>query len=349
MTPGGMNRGFRGVNGFEIPFRVPMVGAMKAIRVAEFGGAEKLSLEEIALPVPAAGQVRIKVAAAGLNFIDVYHRTGLYAQPLPFTPGLEVAGDITAVGAGVTQFKVGDRVGTAAAIGGYAEEALAPVGKLVRIPDGVSAETVAALLLQGTTAHYLAVDTFPLKAGDTALIHAAAGGVGLLLVQIAKMRGARVLATAGGAEKLALARAAGADEAVDYTREDFTAAAKKFTGGRGVDVVFDSVGASTFEGSVNSLRPRGMMVTFGNASGPVPPFAPRILAEKGSLFLTRPTMHAYTQTPEEMQQRADDLFAWVKAGQLSVRIGATFPLAQAADAHRALEGRRTTGKVLLVP
>ncbi|WP_438479937.1 quinone oxidoreductase family protein [Oleiharenicola lentus] len=322
---------------------------MKAIRIAEFGGAEKLQFEDVALPEPKAGQVRIKVAAAGLNYIDVYQRTGLYAQPLPFTPGLEVAGDITAVGEGVTEFKIGDRVGTASAIGGYAQEALAPVGKLVRIPEGVSTEITAALLLQGFTAHYLAVDTFPLKAGDTALIHAAAGGVGLLLVQIAKMRGARVLATAGSAEKLALARGAGADEVVNYAAEDFAVAAKKFSGGRGVDVVYDSVGASTFEGSLNSLRPRGMLVTFGNASGPVPPFAPRILSDKGSLFITRPTMHAYTQTPEEIQRRADDLFSLVKSGKLSVRIGAKFSLAAAADAHRALEGRQTTGKVLLIP
>ncbi len=308
-----------------------------------------MRLEETPVPEPQAGEVRIQVEAAGLNFIDVYHRTGLYPVPLPFTLGLEAAGVITAVGPGVAGFKAGDRVATARATGAYAEEALAPAAHVVRVPDGVSTQQAAALMLQGMTAHYLAVDTFPLKAGDTALIHAAAGGVGLLLVQIAKRRGARVLATVGTDAKATLAREAGADEVVIYTREDFPVAAKRFTGGRGVDVVYDAVGRSTLEGSLNSLRPRGFFVTFGNASGPLPPLSPLVLSQKGSLYLTRPTLSAYTQTTDEVRARAGDLFEWVRSGWLKLRIGATYPLAQAAAAHRALEARQTTGKVLLVP
>ena len=233
--------------------------------------------------------------------------------------------------------------------GAYAHEGLAPIDRTVRVPDGVSAQTAAAVLLQGVTAHYLACGTYPLKAGDTALVHAAAGGVGLLLVQIAKLRGARVLATVSSDEKAALAREAGADAVCVYTRENFTAAARAFTQGRGVDVVYDGVGKDTFEGSLDSLRPRGLMVSYGNASGPVAPFSPLILSQKGSLFFTRPSFAAYTADHAELQARVDDIFAWVQTGKLSVRIGATYPLTAAAEAHRALEGRATTGKVLLIP
>lgn len=322
---------------------------MQAIRIHETGGPEKLRVDDVPLPVPGAGEVRIRVEAAGVNFIDTYQRSGLYPVALPYTLGSEAAGMVTAVGPGVTEFRAGDRVGSAKAAGAYAAEALAPVAQLVRVPAGVDSRTAAAVLLQGMTAHYLACDTFPLKPGDTALVHAAAGGVGLLLVQIAKRRGARVLATAGTDEKARLAREAGADEVCVYTRDNFTAAARQFTGGRGVDVVYDSVGKDTFAGSLDSLRPRGMLVSFGNSSGAVPPFAPLLLAQKGSLYITRPTLAHYTATAAELQVRAGELFRWIASGELNVRIGATFPLAAAAEAHRALEGRVTTGKVLLLP
>lgn len=325
---------------------------MLAIRIQETGGPEKLRVDDVPLPEPAAGEVRLRVEAAGVNFIDTYKRSGLYAMPLPHTLGQEAAGVVTAVGAGVTDFKVGDRVASAAVSGAYAAEALAPVASTVRIPDGVSSQVAAAVLLQGMTAHYLACDTWPLKKGDTALVHAAAGGVGLLLVQIAKMRGARVFATVGSDAKVPLAREAGADEVFNLNAgrpEKFHEAARAFTGGRGVDVVYDGVGKDTFEGSLASLRPRGMLATFGNASGAVPPFSPLVLSQKGSLFLTRPTLAHYTATPAELRARSGDLFAWIASGALKVRVGATFPLTAAADAHRALEGRATTGKVLLLP
>jgi NADPH:quinone reductase len=322
---------------------------MKAIRIHETGGTDKLHLDDLALPNPGAGEVRIRVEAAGVNFLDTYQRSGLYPVTLPHTLGQEISGLITAIGPGVADFQIGDRVATARALGGYAEEALAPVAQLVRVPSGMTSEAAAAVLLQGMTAHYLACDTFPLKAGDTALVHAAAGGVGLLLVQIAKRRGARVLASVGTEAKVALAREAGADEVVVSTQESFTVAARRFTGGRGVDVVYDSIGKDTFAGGLESLRPRGMMVTFGNASGPVPPFAPLLLAQKGSLFITRPTLGNYTATVAELNARAGDLFSWVQAGELKVRIGATFPLAATAEAHQAIEGRGTTGKILLLP
>jgi NADPH2:quinone reductase len=322
---------------------------MLAIRISTTGGPEILRADDIPVPTPAAGEVRIRVEAAGLNFIDTYQRSGLYAVPLPFTLGAEVAGIVSAVGAGVTEWVPGDRVATAKASGGYAAEALAPAAHVVKIPAGVTTATAAALMLQGLTAHYLVTDTFPLKPGDSALVHAAAGGVGLLLVQLAKRRGARVIATVGSEEKVALARAAGADEVVVYTRDAFMTAARNFTAGRGVDVVYDAVGKDTFAGSIDSLRPRGMFVSFGNASGPVPPFAPLLLAQKGSLFFTRPTLVHYTQTTAELRARTADLFSAVEAGTLHVRIGATFKLTEAAAAHRALEGRGTTGKVLLVP
>ena len=322
---------------------------MLAIRIHETGSPEKLRADDIPVPTPAVGEVRIRVEAAGLNFIDTYQRSGLYAVPLPFTLGAEIAGIVSAVGADVTEFSVGERVATAKASGGYAAEALAPAAHVVKIPAGVTTQTAAALMLQGLTAHYLAVDTFPLRAGHTALIHAAAGGVGLLLVQLAKRAGARVIATVGTDEKVTLARGAGADEVVVYTRDNFTTAARALTGGRGVDVVYDAVGKDTFAGSIDSLRPRGMFVSYGNASGPVPPFAPLLLSQKGSLYFTRPTLAHYTQTPAELRARTDDLFGAVRAGALHVRIGASFPLTAAADAHRALESRATTGKVLLLP
>ena len=322
---------------------------MLAIRIHETGGAEKLRLDDVPVPAPGAGEVRFRVEAAGLNYIDTYKRSGLYPLPLPFTVGQEAAGVITAVGSGVTEFHVGDRVATVSANGAYAQEAIAPAAQLVRVPAGVTSANAAAVLLQGMTAHYLACDTHALKPGDTALIHAAAGGTGLLLVQIAKKRGARVLATVGTEAKAALAREAGADAVCVYSRENFTEAARAFTGGLGVDVVYDGVGKATFEGSLNSLRPRGMLVSFGNASGPVPEFKPLLLSQKGSLYFTRPTLAHYTLTRADLERRAAELFTWIAEGTLRVRIGATFPLAQAADAHRALEGRATTGKVLIVP
>ncbi|WP_414661039.1 quinone oxidoreductase family protein [Horticoccus sp. 23ND18S-11] len=322
---------------------------MLAIRIHETGGPEKLRADDIPVPLPRGGEVRFTVEAAGVNFIDTYHRSGLYKVELPHTIGSEAAGRVTQVGEGVTGLKVGDRIATARATGAYAQEAVVAAAHAVRVPGGVSAQVAAAVLLQGMTAHYLACDTYPLKPGDTALIHAGAGGVGLLLIQIAKQRGARVITTVGSDGKVGLAREAGADAVCVYTRENFADAARAFTGGRGVDVAYDAVGKDTFDGTLNSLRPRGMFVSFGNASGPVPPFAPLVLSQKGSLFFTRPTLTHYTLTTDELQARASDLFAWVAAGKLKVRVGATFPLSAAADAHRALEGRGTTGKVLLVP
>lgn len=320
---------------------------MHAIRVRAAGGPEMLQSESLPVPRPSAGEVLVRVTAAGVNFIDVYKRTGLYRVPLPATLGEEGAGTVEELGADVTDLHRGQAVAWAGVIGSYAEYAVVPAAKLVQIPQGVSLETAAALMLQGLTAHYLATSTWPLRRGETCLVHAAAGGVGLLLVQIARRAGAHIIATAGTDEKAALAREAGADETIVYTREDFGDEVRRLTGGRGVDVVFDSVGQSTFLTGLDLLRPRGMMVLFGQSSGPVDPIDPQLLARKGSLFLTRPTLAYYTATPEELRSRADDLFAWVTSGQLAVRIGATFPLGAAADAHRALEGRRTTGKVLL--
>jgi len=322
---------------------------MRAIRISKNGGPEMLQCVEIVEPEPKADEVVVRVEAAGVNFIDVYQRTGLYPVSLPATLGLEAAGVVTGIGAQVTRFRVGDRIASARVSGAYAEYAVAPAAQAVRVPAAIESRTAAAVLLQGMTAHYLACDTFPLKPGDTAVVHAAAGGVGLLLLQIAKRRGARVLAVVGTDAKVALARDAGAEEVVVSTKENFTDAARRFTGGRGVDVVYDSVGKDTFEGSLASLRPRGLMVAFGNASGPIAPFSPLELSQKGSLFLTRPTLGHYTATVEELQKRADDLFRWVAAGDLKVRVGATFPLADAANAHRALESRGTTGKVVLNP
>lgn len=322
---------------------------MLAIRIHQTGGPEVLSVDDIPLPEPGPGEVRFRVEAAGVNFIDTYHRGGLYPMALPFTPGQEAAGVVTALGSGVTDLAVGDRVASAKTAGAYAAETLAPAAQVVRLPAAIDCRTAAAVLLQGLTAHYLAGDTFPLGAGHTALVHAGAGGVGLLLIQMARRRGARVIATAGNDAKAALARGAGADAVCVYTRESFPDAVRAFTGGRGVDVAYDSVGRDTFAGTLECLRPRGMFVSYGNSSGPVPPFAPLLLMQKGSLFFTRPTLAHYVQTPAELQRRTGELFRWLESGELQVRIGSTFPLTAAADAHRALEGRATTGKVILVP
>jgi NADPH2:quinone reductase len=323
---------------------------MKAIRVHAHGGPEVLRLEDLEVPQPAPGQAVVKIAAAGLNFIDVYYRTGLNKPPgLPFTLGMEAAGTVTAVASDVTDVAVGDRVGYSMVLGAYAEFAAVPAWRLATIPDGVSFELAAAVMLQGMTAHYLTHDTFPLKPGHTALIHAAAGGAGQMVTQVARLRGAAIIATVGGSAKVELARAAGAHEVIDYSTQDFEVEVKRLTGGRGVDVVYDSVGATTFEKSLNCLKPRGYMVLFGNSSGPVAPIAPLTLAAKGSLFLTRPGLNQYTATREEIGGRAADLFRWLESGELTVRIDSQRPLTEVARAQEDLEGRRTTGKVLLKP
>ena len=327
--------------------RVP--ATMTAVRLHAPGGADALSVETIPVPRPDAGQALVRVEAAGVNFIDVYKRTGLYKVPLPSTLGEEGAGTVVALGDGVTDLAVGDRVAWAIVTGGYAEYAVVPAAKLVPLPDAASSAEGAAIMLQGLTAHYLATSTYPLQPGDRCLVHAGAGGVGLLLIQIAKRRGAWVAATVGSDEKAALARAAGADAVIVYTRDDFVSETRRLTGDRGVQVVYDSVGATTFDAGLGVLAPRGMMVLFGQSSGPVPPFDPQVLNQRGSLFLTRPTLGNYVATREELLVRARDLFEWLAAGELTVRVGAEFALADVREAHRALEGRRTTGKVLLVP
>jgi NADPH2:quinone reductase len=322
---------------------------VKAIRIHETGGPEVLRLEQVPDPHPESGEAVVRLEAIGLNFIEVYQRTGLYRSALPFTPGGEGAGRVVAVGQDVSAVKPGDRVASTSLRGSYAELARAPVDKLVPIPNAVETTLAAAVLLQGLTAHYLATSTFPLTQGSWCLIHAAAGGVGLLLCQIAKSRGARVIGTVSTEEKASLAAQAGADHIVLYTRQDFVAEARRLTGGRGVEVVYDSVGQTTFEGSLNSLAPRGMLVLFGQSSGPVPPVDPQVLNTKGSLYLTRPTLTHYTGSRSELLTRARDLFDWIEAGSLQVRIDRTYPLVEAAAAHRSLEGRETKGKVLLLP
>jgi NADPH2:quinone reductase len=322
---------------------------MKAIRVHEYGGAEKLIYEDAPLPEPRAGEVRVKVSSIGLNFIEIYQRKGLYSMQLPFIPGNEATGVVDALGEGVSDFKPGDRVATAAAAGSYAEYALVRASQLVGLPQGISLEEAAAVLLQGITAHYLVYSTFPLKPEDTALVHAAASGVGLLLVQLAKKHGARVISTVSTEEKAQLARKAGADEVILYTQVDFEEETRRLTGGKGVDVVFDSVGQTTFLKGLNVIRPRGMMVLYGQSSGPVDPINPQILNQKGSLFLTRPTIGAYMQTREELLGRCNDLFSWMTAGELDVRIDRTFRLHEAAAAHLYMEGRGAKGKILLQP
>ncbi|ADD27196.1 quinone oxidoreductase family protein [Meiothermus ruber] len=320
---------------------------MKAIRVHQPGGLEALQLEEIPVPTPGEGQALVRLQAIGVNFIDTYKRSGLYSVPTPFTVGEEGAGVVEAVGPGVAGVKPGDRVVYSNVQGSYAEYAVVPADKLVQIPDGLEAKIAVAGMLQGMTAHYLVYSTYPLKAGETCLVHAGAGGVGLLLIQMAKQIGATVIATASSEGKRALAKEAGADYTLPY--EGFDQKAREITGGKGVDVVYDGVGQSTWEGSLNSLRIRGMLVLYGQSSGPVPPFNPQVLNQKGGLYLTRPSLWHYTQTREELEWRAGDVMRWALEGRLKIRIGAEFPLAQAAQAHRALQSRETTGKVLLIP
>jgi len=321
----------------------------RGIRVERTGGAEVLQPVEIDVAEPGPGQVEVEVAAAGVNFIDVYFRTGVYPRPLPFVPGLEGAGRVTRLGAGVKSLAEGDRVAWSTVPGSYATRVVGPEAALVRVPDGVSDETAAAAMLQGMTAHYLVHGVRETRAGDTALVHAAAGGVGLLLIQMLAAVGARVIGTCSTQEKEALARGAGAEEVVRYDREDFVPRVRAFAQGRGVDVVYDSVGQSTFDGSLASLRPRGLLCLYGQSSGLVPPFDLQRLNAMGSLFVTRPSLGHYTATREELEERAGAVLGTIARGELDVRIGARFPLAQAAEAHRALEGRRTTGKVLLIP
>ncbi len=322
---------------------------MNAIRVTKQGGPEVLTYEELPTPSPGPGEALVRLEAVGVNYVDIYQRAGIYKMAMPFTSGSEAAGVVEAVGPQVTEVRVGDRVAYAHVPGAYATYALAPVPKLVKIPNGVDARTAAAVMLQGMTAHYLTHSTYPLKQGDQALVHAAAGGVGLLLVQMAKMRGARVLGTTSTQAKAALAKDAGADHVILYTSQDFEAEVKRLSDGRGVQVVYDGVGKTTYEKSVNCLAPRGYMVLYGQASGPVPPIDPQVLSARGSLFLTRPTLGSYIATPDELRWRAGDVLGWVAAGRLKVRIDSTFPLAKAADAHRRLESRQSAGKILLTP
>jgi NADPH2:quinone reductase len=322
---------------------------MHAIRVYEYGDASKLVHEDVPIPEPKVGEVCVKVDAIGLNFAEINQRTGLYQTLTPFTPGGEVAGTVHAIGGGVSDFQIGERVATSNALGAYADYAIVSAAHLVPVPSGISSQTAAAVLSQGMTAHYLAGSTYPLKHGDTALIHAAAGGVGQLLVQIAKRRGAQVIATVSTDEKAQVAREAGADHVILYTQDDFQVETLRLTGGRGVDVVYDSVGKSTFLKSLDCLKPCGYMVLYGQASGRVDPIDPQILQQKGSLFLTRPSLYSYILTKEALLGRATDLFNWIASGELKVRLDRTFPLKDAGAAQRYMEERNTKGKVLLVP
>ena len=323
---------------------------MKAIRVNENGGPEVLSYEDVEILEPGPGQARVRLAASGVNFIDTYQRTGTYPMDLPFTLGQEGAGEIEAVGEGVEEVSPGDYVAFANVMGAYAEYIVAPAERLVPFNVTlVEARLAAAVMLQGMTAHYLTHSTFPLEEGQTALVHAAAGGVGLLLCQLAKMRGATVIGTVGTEEKAELAKGAGADEVILYTEQDFVEETERITNGEGVDVVYDSVGKDTFDGSLDVLRPRGYMVLFGASSGPVPPLDPQILNQKGGLFLTRPALAQYTATRQELLWRAQSLFSWIGQNNLDVRIGGTYELSDAEQAHRDLEGRKTTGKLILLP
>lgn len=322
---------------------------MKAIRVHESGGPEVLRLEEVPAPTPGPGELLIDVEAVGVNFIEIYQREGQYPMSHPFTPGSEAAGVVRAVGEGVAGFSKGNRVVSQSVKGAYAEQAVVAAERAVEVPDQVSTTIAAAVCLQGLTAHYLSTSTYPLSPRDHALVHAAAGGVGLLLCQMAKRRGAFVIGTASTPEKRALAHEAGADEVIDYTTRDFAAETRRITHGAGVQVVYDSVGRTTFDKSLDSLAPRGMLALFGQSSGPVPPFDPQILNRKGSLYLTRPTLNNYVATRRELIERMDEVLGWVESGTLKVRIDEELPLARAAEAHRALAARRTTGKVVLVP
>jgi NADPH2:quinone reductase len=322
---------------------------MQALQIHEFGDSHQLVYEDAPKPDPRAGEVRVKVAATGLNFIEIYQRKGLYPGQRPFIPGAEFAGTVDATGNGVTGFQVGDQVATASGEGGYAEYAIARAEKLVHVPPAVSLELAAAVLLQGMTAHYLAMSTYPLKPGNTALVHAAAGGVGQILLQVAKKCGARVIATVSNDEKAQIAHELGADEIIRYDHEDFEVEVKRLTDGRGVEVVYDGVGKVTFSKGLNCLKPRGFMVLYGQASGPVDPINPQILNQKGALFLTRPTLAYYILTREELLKRANDLFRWMASGELKLRIDRKFSLKEASAAHDYMENRSTKGKVLLIP
>jgi NADPH2:quinone reductase len=322
---------------------------MKAIRIHAAGGPEVMRLEDVPEPTPKPGEAVVKVDAAGLNYIDVYFRSGLYKADYPLTLGLEAGGTVTAVGPNVSEVKVGDKVAYTGVPGAYAQFATVPAARLVVLPSGVSTRQGAAAMLQGMTAHYLACSTYPLKKGDTCLVHAAAGGVGLLLCQIAKMRGARVIGTVSTDEKAKLAREAGADETIIYTRQDFEAEVKRLTDGKGLQVVYDAVGKTTWDKSLNSLAPRGLIALYGQSSGPIGQIDPQILNTKGSLFLTRPSLNHHIASRDELQSRAGEVLGWIRDGKLRVRTEFEFPLKDAGEAHRALEGRKTTGKVLLVP
>ena len=322
---------------------------MKAIQVKRHGGPEVLELVELPVPHPKSNEAVVKISASGVNYIDVNLRSGAYKAPMPFISGQEGAGVVTAVGEEVKSLKPGDRVAWSGVLGSYAEYVAAPAEALVPIATSVSDHDAAAAMLQGMTAHYLCNDTYPLKPGDTALVHAAAGGVGLLLVQMAHHLGARVIGTVSSEEKAKLAREAGADEVILYTKTDFEAETKRLTGGKGVDVVYDSVGKATFDKSMNVLRPRGTLVHYGSSSGPVPPIDPNVLAQKGSLFLARTTLAHFTATREELLARSGAVFGMIASGKLKLRIAHTYPLSEAQQAHRDLEGRKTTGKLLLLP
>ncbi|MGZ7042473.1 MAG: quinone oxidoreductase family protein [Thermoanaerobaculia bacterium] len=321
---------------------------MRAIRVSAVGGPEALQFLEVDRPEPGKGQAVVRLEAIGVNFVDVYYRTGLYILPLPFTPGSEGAGRVHAVGEGVTDVRVGDRVCWAMVPGSYAEYAVLPADKLVAIPDGIDAKTAAAVMLQGMTAHYLAVSTYTLKQGDRALVHAAAGGAGALLVQVAKIFGARVIGTVSNDEKARIAREAGADDVIDYTKSDFEEEVMRITAGAGVNVVYDSVGKTTFDKSLNCVARRGVLALFGQSSGPVPAFEPSRLAKNG-IYLTRPSLAHYTATRDELLWRARDVFQWIASGKLRIRIDRELPLKDATEAHRWLEARKSKGKVLLIP
>lgn len=322
---------------------------MKAVFVTEFGGVEKLRYEELPTPQPAPGQALMRIHAIGVNFIDIYFRTGLYPAAPPVILGMEAAGVVEAVAPDVTTVQPGDRVAFGTFRGSYAEYAAVPAWQLVPIPDGVDFETAAGSMLQGMTAHYLTHSTYPLKAGDTCLVHAAAGGAGQWIVASAKVRGARVIGTTSSAAKAEVARRAGCDEVINYSEQDFDTEVRKLTGGAGVDVVYDSVGAATWERSLNSIKPRGLMVTFGNASGPVPPMAPLVLNQKGSLFLTRPKLGDYTATRAELEWRAGDIFRWLQDGTLKLQVHKIYPLAECGQAQTDLASRATTGKLILIP
>lgn len=322
---------------------------MKAIRVHHHGGPEVLQLDEIPTPEPGSGEIRVDIAAAGVNYVDTYHRRGAYSVELPFTPGSEAAGIVDAVGPGVEDIAPGDRVAYAMSLGTYAEYAIVAADRTALLPDETTLESAAAALLQGMTAHYLTHSTYAIQEGDDVLVHAAAGGTGLLIVQMAKKRGARVIGTTSSAEKAQLAKENGADDVIRYDEVEFDPEVRRLTGGKGVHVVYDGVGQATFDGDLRCLRKRGLLALFGAASGPVPPFDPQQLLPHGSLFLTRPTLGDYSADREELLWRAGDVLSWMGTGELNVRIDRTFPLAEAAGAHRYIEGRRTKGKLLLIP